>query len=265
MAWSCPVNVRLLFVLRQPISLCRVRTKSPIYFHTITGETCQITGKIQRDNEVCLVVCNFVTSHLKAMVLGMKPLACRYCQWLQDTRNVLDFLFFLYTAFTKISSWVPSGRYPGDFDVSVHWGQTLIPPIPCSPQPHKTKMQQGLALSACLTAVMMPVSTSCLYGTIFWWGHTPKFNSFCSQRDQPLSPKTEWMCQVQAPGIDRDFNHSPVEAIALSLKQSKLIVQDRRNITLTGPMYMLLRDGSWGAETWEGREITGVLYSAIVH
>lgn len=183
-AWSCPVNVRLLFVLWQPISLCRVKTKNPIYFLTITGERCQITEKILRDSKVSLVVCNFITSPLRAIVLGMKPSASRYCQRLQDTRNILDFSFVLYTAFPKISSRVTSGRSLWDFNVSVPWGQTLIPPLPCSPPPRKTKKQQRLALSACLTRVMMPVSPSCLNGTTLWWDHTPRFNSFSNRRDQ---------------------------------------------------------------------------------
>lgn len=34
---------------------------------------------------------------------------------------------------------------------------------------------------------------------------------------------------------------------------------------LTGPTFMLSRDGRWEAETWEGREITSLLYFAIVH
>lgn len=185
MAWSCPVYVRLLFVLWQPISLCRVKTKSPVYFCTITGERCQITGKMLTDSKVFLVVCNFVTSPLKAIVLGMKASASRHCQWLQGMRNEFDFSFVLYTAFPKILTQVPSGRSPREFNVSMSWCQTFIPPLPCSPPPRcKTKKQQGLALSACLTRAMMPVSPSCLYRTMLWWDHTPKFNSFHSWRDQ---------------------------------------------------------------------------------
>lgn len=146
MAWSCPVNVRLLFVLWQSISLGRVKTRSQIYFCIATGERCRITGKILRDSKVSLVVCNYVTSPLKAIVLGMKPSASGYCHRLQDMRNILGFSFVLYTAFSKIPARVPSGGSPGDFNVSVPWGQTSVLPLPCNLHPTKKKKAAGPGL-----------------------------------------------------------------------------------------------------------------------